>query len=126
MGTFYKSELRISGKIRFVTDMISSVDSESGLDLEGITTSPIVDQILAYGMDFCQPISERMHSILTVIRSTSIFTRILRCRALGVSVISLSGFLSMSLLSRCGAIVGVVIGLTPSIDSRSLRSCSGQ
>lgn len=38
-------------KINFVTDMISSVDNKPEFDLEGMTTSPIVDQILAYAMD---------------------------------------------------------------------------
>ena len=45
--TSQSSELVVD-KNKFVTDMISSVDGELVLDLpEGMTTSPIVDQILA-------------------------------------------------------------------------------
>lgn len=62
-----------------------------------------------------------MYFILTIIRSTSKFTRILRCRELGVWS---SGFLFKSLLSKCGVIVGVVGGSTSSVDVRCLRPYS--
>ena len=43
-----QSSESVVDKNKFVTDMISSVDGELVLDLpEGMTTSPIVDQILA-------------------------------------------------------------------------------
>ena len=108
-------------KDKFVTDMISSVDGE--LAFEGMTTSPIVDQILAYAKE-CKPISDKMHFILTMIRSTSIFTRILRCREPEVSAVWLSEFLFSSLLSKCGATVGVDGRSTPSVELRSLQSSS--
>ena len=81
MSTF--SQVRVQNQWkedRFMTDMISSVDGELVFDLkwpEGMTTSPMVDQTLAYAKDG-KHISGRIHFILTTIRSTSIFTRTLR------------------------------------------------
>jgi hypothetical protein len=47
MSTSHKSDFS-SRKNKFVTDMIASVDGELAFDLpEGMTTSPMVDQILA-------------------------------------------------------------------------------
>jgi hypothetical protein len=52
MSTF--SQVRVQNQWKedkFMTDMISSVDGELVFDLkwpEGMTTSPMVDQILAY------------------------------------------------------------------------------
>ena len=117
---FHKSEFRIGRKDKFVTDMIASVDGVLVFDLpEGMTTSPMVDQILAYAKD-CKPITVKIHIILTMIRSTSIFTRILRCR-LGVSEVWFSDFLFMSLLSLRGATVGVTGGSTSSVELGSLQ-----
>lgn len=103
--------------------MISFVDGELEFDLnwpEGMTTSPMVDQILAYSK-VCKPISDKIHFILTMIRSTSIFTRILRCRP-GVSAVWLSGFLP--LVSKCGATVDVTGGSTSGVELRSLQPSS--